>query len=65
MVETITLDSKTMLVKSDNESDLSEILDFIVKKSKITEISSFLKFAEKNRIESKNYKFNRNDCYDR
>ena len=45
MVETISLDSKTMLVKSDNESDLSEIMNFIVKNSKITEIDSFLKFA--------------------
>ena len=65
MVETISLDSKTMLVKSDNESDISEIIDFIVKKSKITEMDSFLKFAEKNRIDSYNYKFNRYDCYDR
>ena len=65
MVETITLDSKTMLVKTDNESDLSEIMNFIAKKSIITEIDSFLKFAEENRIDSNNFKFNRNDCYDR
>ena len=65
MVKTITLDSKTILVKSDNENDLSEIINFISKKTKITEIGSFLKFAEENRVDSKNYKFNRSDCYDR
>ena len=64
MVETITLDSKTMLVKSDNENDLSEIKNYIEKKTKITEIDSFLKFAEENRIDSNNYKFNRSDCYE-
>jgi hypothetical protein len=65
MLEAISLDSKTMIIKSDEETDFSEIINFIIQKDKNKEIASFLKFASQNRIVDKNFKFNREDCYDR
>jgi len=65
MFETMTLDSKILVIKSDNEEDLLEIINFINQKDKRDNIDSFLNFAEKNRIEMSDYKFNREDCYGR
>ncbi|MDR3237570.1 MAG: hypothetical protein LBT84_03620 [Spirochaetia bacterium] len=63
MYETITLDPKTLIIKSDNESELSEIIDFISKKGKEETIKELLKFASENRKIVKNYKFNREESY--
>jgi len=65
MLETMTLDSHTLIIKSDNESDLHEIIDAINQKSKIDIINSFLEFVSINRIAKGEYKFNRDDCYGR
>jgi len=65
MLETMILDSKTLIIRADNEDDLPGIIDFVNQKSKSISIDSFLTFASKNRIESDNYKFNREDCYGR
>lgn len=65
MFETIALDTKTMIVRSDNETDLAEIIEFITKKDKTDAINSFLKFAAKNRVVNKGFKFNREDCYEK
>jgi len=65
MIETISLDSKTVILKSDNETDIPEIIDLIIKRDKSKKVASFLKFASQNRIVDKNYKFNREECYDR
>jgi hypothetical protein len=65
MVETIALDTKTVILKSDSENDLSEIINLINQKDRIKNIESFLKFASGHRIIKKDYKFNREDCYDR
>jgi hypothetical protein len=65
MLEAISLDSKTMIIKSDEETDFSEIINFIIQKDKNKDIASFLKFAAKNRIVDKKFKFNRDECYDR
>ena len=65
MLETITLDSRTLVIKTDNEGDLTEIIDILNKKDKINDINSFLRFAARNRIMKENYKFNREDCYGR
>ena len=54
-----------MIIKSDNEEELPEIIDFINQKIKNKNIDSFLDFASKNRIRANDYKFNREDCYDR
>ena len=64
-METLTLDSKTLIIKSDNEDDLPGIIDFINQKDRNKNIDSFLSFASKNRIEISDYKFNRENCYDR
>ena len=65
MLETITLDSRTLIIKSDNEEDLPKIIDIINQDSKVNNINSFLNFASKNSIIKKDYKFNREDCYGR
>ena len=65
MLETMTLDSHTLIIKSDNETDLPEIIDAISQKGKIDNINSFLEFTSKNRIAKGDYKFNRDDCYGR
>jgi hypothetical protein len=65
MLEAISLDQKTMIIRSDVETDFSEIINFVIKKDKNSDIESFLKFAEKNRKIDKNFKFNREECYDR
>jgi len=56
------IDLKTLVTKTDNEDDLPEIIAYINQRNK--NIGSFLNFASKNRIEAKNYKFNRETCYD-
>jgi len=65
MLEAISLDAKTIIVKAENASDLTELLAFISRKDKQNNIVSFLRFAAHNRVLEKGYKFNRDDCYDR
>ena len=65
MLETMTLDSKTMIIKSDNEDDLPGIIEFINQKDKNKNIELFLNFASENRHKMPNYKFNREECYGR
>ena len=65
MIETISLDPKTVILKSDNEADISEIINLIIKKDKNKKVASFLKFASQNRVVDKDFKFNREECYDR
>jgi len=59
----MTIDSKTMIIKTDNEKELSEIIDYVSKKDKDNNLKSFLKFASSKRKAVKNYKFKREDCY--
>jgi uncharacterized protein YukJ len=65
MIETISLDSKTVILKSDNETDIPEIISLIIKRDKKKTVASFLKFASQNRVADKNFKFNREECYDK
>jgi hypothetical protein len=65
MYEIMALDSKTIIIKSDNEIELSDFIDFISKRDKEKNMKAFLKFASDNRRAVKNYKFNREECYDR
>ena len=65
MLETMILDTKTLIIKSDNKDDLPRIIDFINQKDKNKNIDLFLDFASQNRIETTNYKFSREDCYGR
>jgi hypothetical protein len=63
MYETMAIDSKTIIVKTDNEKELSEIIDFVIKRDKENKLKSFLGFASSKRKIVKNYKFNREECY--
>ena len=63
MYETMAIDSKTIIVKTDNEREFSEIIDFINKRDKDKNIKSFLDFASSKRKIVKDYKFNRDECY--
>jgi len=63
MYETMTIDSTTMIIKTDNEKELSEIIDFVSKKDRDNILKSFLDFAASKRKTVKDYKFNREDCY--
>ncbi len=65
MLEAISIDPKTLIIKADKESDIAEVIDFISRKDKQAAIDSFLQFASENRFLDKDYKFNRDDCYDR
>ena len=65
MGQVVKLDATTILIKSDNENDLAEIINFASKKNKLEHVNSFLKIASENKILGRNYKFNREDCYDK
>jgi predicted HAD superfamily phosphohydrolase len=65
MYETMSLDSNTIIVKSDNKKELSDIVEFISKKGKEKNMEALLKLAAENRKRVKNYKFVRGECYDR
>jgi hypothetical protein len=65
MYETMTLDSNTIIIKSDTKKELSDIIEFISKKDKEQNIEALLKLASENRKRVKNYKFSREECYDR
>ena len=61
----MTIDSRTLIIKTDGEEDLPEIMDLINQKDKNKNICSFLDFASENRIKMNDYKFNRENCYGR
>jgi hypothetical protein len=63
MLETISVDTKTMVIKSDNDADFSEIINFVVQKNRKKDVADFLRFAAKNRITDAEFKFNRNSVY--
>jgi hypothetical protein len=65
MYETMTLDSNTIIIKSDNKRELSDIMEFISKKGKEKNMEALLRLASENRKRVKNYKFIRGECYDR
>jgi len=65
MSQVVQLDATTILVKSENENDLADIIDFVTAKDKLGQVRSFLDFTAKNKILNENYQFNREECYDR
>ena len=65
MVEAISIDPKTVILKSDDEADMSKIINLVVQQGKSEAVSAFLKFAAQNRVIDKDFKFNREECYDR
>jgi len=65
MSQVVQLDATTLLIKSDNENVLAEIIDFVSAKDKLERVRSFRDFTSKNKILGDNYQFNRDECYDR
>ncbi|MDR3188297.1 MAG: hypothetical protein LBT94_03825 [Prevotellaceae bacterium] len=65
MLEAISLDPKTIIVRSDKENDLSEIIDYITQKHKRNQADALLRFTATHKALSAAYKFNRENCYDR
>jgi hypothetical protein len=63
MYETMAIDTRTVIIKTDTERELTEVIDFVSKKDKDANLKAFLNFAASNRKIVKNYKFNREDCY--
>ena len=65
MSQIVQLDATTILIKSDNENVLAEIIDFVSAKNQLERVRTFLDFTSKNKILEENYQFNREECYDR
>ena len=66
MYQTTALDSRTLLIKAEFESDLTELLSYINQKAKKQDlVNRFLDFAKNNYETDKNFKFNRDECYER
>jgi hypothetical protein len=68
MYQATTLDSRTLLIKAELESDLTELLLYINQKTKTKKqylLNHFLDFAKNNYETDKNFKFNRDECYER
>ena len=63
IMETISLNPKTIIVKAEKESDISAVLDFIFNKNRRSEINELLLFASQHRVIESEYVFNRDECY--
>jgi len=64
MCKTMILDPKTLIIKTDSEEELSEIIDLVSRKDREKNMRSFLDFAASIRKDVKGYKFNREECYE-
>ena len=68
MYRTTTLDSRTLLIKTEFEDDLTELLLYINQKTKNKKqdlVNQLLDFAKKHYETDKNFKFNRDECYEK
>jgi len=68
MYQATALDSHTLLIKAEFEGDLTELLSYINQKTKMKKqnlVNQFLDFAKNNYETDKNFKFNRDECYER
>jgi hypothetical protein len=65
MYETMTLDSNTIIVKSDSKKELSDIIEFISKKDREKNMEALLRLASESRKRVNNYKFSRKECYEK
>jgi len=63
-MEAVSLDARTVIIKSDNENDIAEVIEFISKKQKKEGIHALLNFASQHRFIKADYIFNRDECYD-
>ena len=68
MYQATALDSHTLLIKAEFENDLTELLSYINQKTKTKKqdlVNRFLDFAKNNYETDKNFKFNRDECYEK
>ena len=68
MLQSTTLDTRTVIVRADVESDMQDLLIFLKqtagnKKEKL--LNSFLDFAKDNYATDPSFKFNREELYER
>ncbi|MDR1222315.1 MAG: hypothetical protein LBL07_05485, partial [Tannerella sp.] len=64
MLQTVSLDARTLLIKAEHEKELSWIYDYLNTQNRKKIIEDFLDFAEKKHPVD-DFKFNRDECYDR
>jgi hypothetical protein len=64
MLQTVSLDARTLLIKVEHEKELSWIYDYLNTQNRKKIIEDFLDFAEKKHPVD-DFKFNRDECYDR
>ncbi|MDR1119862.1 MAG: hypothetical protein LBM08_02980 [Dysgonamonadaceae bacterium] len=64
MIETISLDSKTILIRADKENDISEVIDYIVRKMKGDPLDDLLNLAALHKVLDKEYRFKWEECYE-
>lgn len=65
MLEAVILDAKTMLIKTDTEQDMAEIIDFINLKDKKNAVDRLFALGRENNVIDQDYVFNRDDLYER
>ena len=68
MYQATALDSHTLLIRTEIESDLIELLSYINQKTKTKKhnlVNRFLDFAKNNYETDKDFKFNRDECYEK
>jgi len=68
MLQSTALDTRTVIVRADRESDMQDLLSFLKqttaeKKEKL--LNRFLDFAKDNYATDPSFKFNREEWYDR
>jgi hypothetical protein len=64
MLEAVSLAPKAVILKPDENTDFAEIANFIIENNKTKDAAAFPGFAARNRITDREFKFNRDECYD-
>jgi pantothenate kinase len=68
MLQSTTLDSRTVIIRGDKESDIQDLLVYLNRKAKNSKkqlLNRFLDFAKDNYTLDPSFKFNREDYHDR
>ena len=68
MLQSTTIDARTVIVRADAESDMQNLFTFLKQtegKSKEILLTRFLDFAKDNYVTDPSFKFNREELYDR
>ena len=65
MLQTVSLDARTLLIRAEHESELSAIYDYLSIQDRKKNIKDFLDFVESKQVFTGDFKFNRDECYER